>query len=259
MGASVEHVAQEGEGRPVRPVQVVEQEDRGRLLAGELEHAGDGREEQPALRLGIRRHRRRRPGDAPRERGDEPGQLAAVARDVRAEHLLRRVLDERAERLDPRPVGHGHPLGRVPGEDDRALRVQLAGGVDGEAGLADPGLAGDEDRLSRPPAGRLPAPLDPLALRGASDVGRRRARAQPGRERKAAAGTAGRLPARPRRSAPAGAGRAARRRPGPGTDGRRGRPRRGRGRWPGSGRRRRARTGARPRPRAARSSPRPRG
>ena len=207
MGASVSTWRRRARVGPSAQCRSSSRRTAGASSPATLEHAGDGREEQAALGLGIRRHRRRRPGDAPRERGDEPGQLAAVARDVRAEHLLRRVLDERAERLDPRPVGHGHALGRVPGEDDRALRVQLAGGVDGEAGLADPGLAGDEDRLARPGGPPAQRRSDPLALR-------RRVRRRPSAGARAAGPGAeggrwarGPAPTRPRRSAPARAGR----------------------------------------------------
>jgi hypothetical protein len=78
---------------------------------------------------------------APAQGADEPRQLAAVPRHVGAQHILRRVLDVVAERLDPRPVRDAEVFLAASVQHRGAAGVDLERRVRGEPRLADPGLA----------------------------------------------------------------------------------------------------------------------
>jgi hypothetical protein len=70
-------------------------------------------------------------------------------------------------------------------KDARPFGVKLERGVGGKPSLADPRLAGDQDRLAKPTARRLPQGRKALALGCAPDVAPGGNAAKPGRQRQA--------------------------------------------------------------------------
>ncbi len=101
---------------------------------------------------------------------DEPYQLGELGLEPR--RLKRAALgDEVTERFDERLVGRGRPLVRAPIQDDVALIVNLVREARGQAGLADPRLAREEDEAALPRLRLPPGLSERLELSRPSDKG----------------------------------------------------------------------------------------
>jgi hypothetical protein len=137
-------VLQHQKRRLVRPVQVVEHEHERLFARGLAQEAHHRSAKQVALGVGIRLARWGDIGEPLPKRRYEPSQLAAMVLDMGPKQPLGSPLDVVGECLDPRSVGQGQFLIRAPIEHDRPLGARLERGLDGEARLADPRLAGDQ-------------------------------------------------------------------------------------------------------------------
>ena len=131
----------EGPGRGIGPVEILEHEDDRRLAAEAVEEGEHGLEE-PALRRAVGPVVRRRRAGQPRE---EAGQLGAVARMQRVEGGMA-VAGEAPQRRRQRGVGQLAlaELDGVAGEDLRAGRLGPAQELADEARLADAGVTRHE-------------------------------------------------------------------------------------------------------------------
>ncbi len=145
------------DARGVGPVRVVEHEDDRRGFGGGREQVDDGVEQQQTFGLGVGLDRGRDVATDPAERfGDEAGDLATVALDVARQGRLVQVVDEVPQGLDPRRVGREDVLLAPPQQHEGPIGVGGPGGLRGEAGLADAGLARHEHDRSAFGLGPLP-------------------------------------------------------------------------------------------------------
>ena len=162
-------MGQQEQGGLVGPVQVVEDEQR-RPLGGQAADEAVQRPEQPVPRaLGVV-ERARGPALLAEER-------AQVRRQLAPGHSPAQGLDERL-------VGHERLLPAAPVEDVGAAAVDGAGQLEGQTGLPDPGLAGDQREAALAPGRRVPGVAQTAALLAASlEVAARRAQER-GRKRK---------------------------------------------------------------------------
>ena len=85
-------------------------------------------------------------GRAPSQLGNEPAELAAVARDVFDDHVVARVGHDRPQQLGPRRVRRGDVFVAAAEHDERALFVRLARELRRQPRLADAGLAREQHR-----------------------------------------------------------------------------------------------------------------
>jgi hypothetical protein len=140
--------AEEVASGPVGPVEVLHDEGDRRTLGEAAQHTEDELEQAPLGRA-DRERCARLDLEGPQVR-DEPRQLGSGGADDRVEGLGRRGPDEAAERLDDRGVRNGAfaEVHRSAAEDEPASLADDPADVLDEAGLADAGLAGDEDRLA---------------------------------------------------------------------------------------------------------------
>ena len=152
-----------------RPLEIVEDQEH-RLVGGRRRQPGGHRVEQPvtlSLRVGTERGREVR--HPLTQFGDEPCQLTSVPAETLLERLGRRVIDEVAQRLHERLVGHAQVLVAAAGQHDAALIVDPDGNLGGQAGLAHSRLPGQE---GDPPLARrrfLPQLRQPLQFGVAAD------------------------------------------------------------------------------------------
>ena len=156
----------EGAGRGVGPVEVLEREDHRRLTAEAVEEAEHGLEEA-SLRGPVGPLVRRRRAGQPRE---EPGQLGAVARMQRVEGGMA-VAGETPERRRQRGVGQLAlaELDGVAGEDLRAGRLGPAQELIDEPRLADAGVTRHEGERRAAGGGGRQRVLELLQLGRAAD------------------------------------------------------------------------------------------
>jgi len=140
---------------------VVEHEEHG-CFGGDIgQPGGYGVEEPIALGLRIGEQRLGQAGDQMAELWNEPGELATMT----AQASLRDVGDIVVQRFDERLVGHAEVLVAAAGQHHGTFFVHQGGQLGGEAGLADPWLAGEQ---GRPPLSRhrlLPQLGESLRLR----------------------------------------------------------------------------------------------
>ena len=147
-------VAQQLQAGRVGPLQVVEHEHHGTLLAGRGQDAEHRGVQQVALGLGVGPLARRGQSLHPGAQGPaEPGQLGPVGGHVGGEHLLGGVGDVVVEGLGEGGVGHAELLVAAAEQHDGPLGVGPPGRLGGQGGLALPGLPGDQDHLAALVAG----------------------------------------------------------------------------------------------------------
>ena len=134
-------LAQQLEGRPVGPVQVVEHEHERGVRARLAEQRGDRLEEPHPAAVGVtaRVLIRRRP-----ELREEDPQLGRVRPEPLAQRLQRGAGGPPAHHLDDRLVRGERVLVEAPVEHDRAVLAGAARHLGRQPRLADPGVAGEE-------------------------------------------------------------------------------------------------------------------
>ncbi len=175
---AVEVVRQERDevlGRAVDPVQVLEDHDRGRVRTEVAEQAED-EPEQPRLRetaprVGVRG--RLVGGDAVPgpDRGEQPRDLGPGGAEQRRDAVRRDVPEEPAEGLRERRVRQP-VVGEVEAathEDRAAGRTRALEEIVDEPGLADPGLARDEQDPGRSRRRAREGVVEHARLRGPPD------------------------------------------------------------------------------------------
>ena len=148
------------------PLQVVEDEHDRAVLRGRGDQAGDRLEHQITLGLRLRRLRSGKRGHPLRQLGSDPQQLALVLAHMMDEHIVGSVQHVVAQRLDERPVGMADVLVAGAEQDDGAFAECDPRGLRRQPGLADAGLAAQQDDLSLSPLGGGPAPRDHRLLGG---------------------------------------------------------------------------------------------
>jgi hypothetical protein len=155
--------AEQQQARPVGPVQVVEDEDQPTTRGRRVQAGGHGVEQAEPGHLGIQLGGRPwRPlqvgqlGQELPQLGHLPSQLGGDLRRWAAGGI-------RAQRLTPGPVGGcARPFAAAPPRHPGLPRACLGAQLLGDAGLADPGLAGDE---------RQPALAAEGAVEGGAELG----------------------------------------------------------------------------------------
>ena len=166
-----DQVAQQEEGRPLGPVQVVEDEDEPRGRGRGREPGGDGVEETEALGLGVGLERRFQVGEPICELGHEPHQVAGMATQQVVQRVGICIVDQVGKGLDEGLKGDTHPFVAAPVEDDGARPVGEVGHLGRQPGLADARLPGQEDDAPVALEGALPGVHRRLQLDVASDEG----------------------------------------------------------------------------------------
>ena len=164
--------AEEVARRAVRPVKILDDEDDRRRGGEPLERAEDQLEQAALGRLdaeaALRVDRR------PSEIGDEPRELRPVRPEDRFDLVGVGAADEAAQRLDyrcvrDRAVGH---VDAPADEDRRAAPAGVVREVLDQAGLADAGFAGDQDRIALAVLGEPKCPNELVQLTDAADQNR---------------------------------------------------------------------------------------
>ena len=151
--AAGQHEADQVAGRRIRPVRVLDHEQQRTRRREDLQRSDDGGEQLGALDA-VRGRRRRQQWTERRQPGRELGALVLVERTERlGERLVRRGTVAEVEAVARQHV--------VPG--DAGAGAELAQ----EAGLADPGVAADQDELAEAPS------LTPAASRSCASSRRR--------------------------------------------------------------------------------------
>ena len=158
--AAPEHVAQELDGRPGRPLQVVENEHERARRRRVGEPQGDGLVQPVTFGVGVGLERIVQPADPLRKLGDEPMEIAPEATEGKGLD----VVDVVPERLRERLVRDREALVAPAEQDERGLVVELPGDLGHEPRLADTGFARQEARppgtgLGVIPGGEEPGPL----------------------------------------------------------------------------------------------------
>ncbi len=143
-----EHVREQQDGRRVRPLEVVEDQHHRVLAGDERQQPGDRGEQPVTLRFRLVGDRRGLRHQRP-QRGDEAPELTDVLGELGREVQPLAVRDAVLDGGDERLVGDERLGVRAPEEHDGALAVRLPGQLAGQARLADPRLAGDDDALAR--------------------------------------------------------------------------------------------------------------
>ena len=167
-------VAHQLQRRAVGPLQVVEHEQQ-RGAGGDLgQQRGQGVEQPLALDPGLGLDR-----GPPRGRSELRQQRREVGR-ARAEPLRRAgqrgAARPAAQHLEHRLVGAGARLVEAPEQDDRAVAMDRARELGGQARLADPRLAGEQDEAPLVLGGRVPRRVQGAERLLAADEGMPRRR-----------------------------------------------------------------------------------
>ena len=136
---------------------------------GVRQPGADSVEEAVPLGLRVGAQRRRKGRDDVGELGHEPHQLPRIAAQAATKLVAGSVVDLVAQRLDERLIGHAKVLAARSGEHGGAPGVEAGGDLAGQAGLAHPGLAGDEGEAKLPGRRLLPLLLQPTELALPSD------------------------------------------------------------------------------------------
>ena len=170
------------------PLQIVEDEDDRAVLRGSGDEARKGLEHQEAFGLGLGRARRRHIRHALAELGHHAQQFALMLAHMADEDLLGRVRQIVAQRLDEGPVRQADILIAGAEQHHGALTMGGPGSVDGEAGLADAGLARKQEHLALALLGAGPAAGDGCLLMRSSIEPEGRGRLDPRRQRDRPAG-----------------------------------------------------------------------
>jgi hypothetical protein len=157
------HEAEQQQAGPVGPVQVVEDHDQA-AVRRRRPQAGPG---HLGVQLGGRPRRPLQGGQL----GQELAELGHLAAELGRDLLRRAAGGIGAQRLAPRPVGGRRPLAAAPPGHPGLPGARLGAELLGQAGLADPGLAGDQHQLALPTQGAVEGraqlgPLDPAADEG---------------------------------------------------------------------------------------------
>ena len=150
-------VAQELQGRLVRPVQVVEDEHGAAVTAQGVQQPHHRCEEHVALGVGVRGPRRRHGAEPLGHAADEPPQSAAELLDVGRQQPLVGVGHVVAERFDEGLVGNGQFLVGAPEQHHHPRAVGPARRLGHQRGLPLAGFPGDEQDLAALAGGH---PLD---------------------------------------------------------------------------------------------------
>ncbi len=135
-------VVQEQQGRPSRPMHVVEHEKDGALVARRREPVHDRVEHPIALGLRIGSCGRRDVGRQHRKVGHEARELAPAAAEEHRQAVGIHAVDDEAQRLDEGLVGDAQLLLAPAEKHHRTVPVHLTGELRRHACLPDAGLAG---------------------------------------------------------------------------------------------------------------------
>ena len=143
--AVLEQVAEQQQRRRVGPVQIVEQQHDRALARGEREHPVDALEQPEAACLGLVAERLAELRHVAAQLRDEARELGQLARDLARQDQRLAVGDEVRQRGDERLVREERLRVRAPIEDRRVGTPRELGR---EPGLADPGVARQQDELA---------------------------------------------------------------------------------------------------------------
>ena len=161
-----DEVTQELERRAVGPVEVVEDQHERRLRAGLAEQRGHRVEEAQAVArpeapcvLGGRRA----------ELAEQDPELGGAHAEALAQRVERGARGPAAHHLHHRLVGRDRLLVEAPVEHQRAVVARAAAQLGGQAGLADAGVAGQQDELARAGDRLVPVLLEHVELPRAAD------------------------------------------------------------------------------------------
>jgi hypothetical protein len=146
-GVGRHEVTQQEQAPPVGPLEVVEHEDHGLVRRHRAQQRHRGCEQQIALGVGVGCLRRREIGDPAGEGRGEAGQFGSVVIGVGAELVLGRVGDVVTESLSEELIGGGEVLLTVTEQHAGAIVERVPSNLGDEGGLAQPGLAREEERL----------------------------------------------------------------------------------------------------------------
>jgi hypothetical protein len=154
-----QQMAEQQQGGFACPVDIVEHQHHRLARRQVAQQVGRGLEEPVPFGLGIVGEPWFEPGQTLGEIGDERRELASARADEFGEHVGWRRRCQPAQGLDEGLVGDEQFfVARTP-QDDAVTVVRGPAQLLHQAGLADPGLAGDEDRLT--PADRRGLPGHP--------------------------------------------------------------------------------------------------
>lgn len=153
--AAAQQVAQQEQGRPVRPLGVVDDEQQPGRAAQPVQHGAHGLEQPPALsvRLCLRRVVRRR--KLPAQLGEESGQCRAGALNQLRHPSGGQLLERLPDGLDPRFERNDTFLVAAAVEGGHSLLGRCLGVGQDQAGLPDSRVAGDEYDGGTAPGGGL--------------------------------------------------------------------------------------------------------
>lgn len=162
-------VTQQQQGRPGRPLQVIENQQGGAILRHRGEPAGHRIEESVALGLGVRAQRSRHVGKQLRQLGQESSELAAVAPQPRGQNSGGGLCHHMPQGFDEGLVRNAEVLLATPGEHRGPGCANSLGQFAGQAGLPDTGLANHQRHARARARHLLPQLLKPRQFRAPSD------------------------------------------------------------------------------------------
>ena len=157
-------VAEEEDRRLVRPVQVIDDENRRPSCGDTGEQRRDRLEEPITLGFGVAGDGARRRTKSSRELGEDARQIVFQTVQALVQRRCRVHRDAGAQRLDERLVRDDRLFVAAPIEDDATLVVHLVGQRAREAGFADARLAAHEHELQVTIACALPRAFEPAKL-----------------------------------------------------------------------------------------------
>ena len=140
-----QHMAQQEQRQVVGPVQVVEDEQHGRRLAGGLQQRRGGLQRVQPLDLGRGGRRQCNSGQPRVELRQQPNEVARARPELDPQLVDGTGGDVRAQRLGERLRGSGGALVTAPVKHHPAPLARVPGDLGRQPRLADAGLAADED------------------------------------------------------------------------------------------------------------------
>jgi hypothetical protein len=159
------------QGRPRRPVEIVEHEEHRRALGHRGQESDHGFEHEVLIERRIRACRRRYVPDELGELGQQARKLRGAATRLLSQQGGRTDRYVGAQRLDEGLKGEADVLVAAPVEDDGAVAVGAPGELPDQARLPDPRLTGDQGDAASTAAGLAPRLADRLELDLATDEG----------------------------------------------------------------------------------------